>query len=131
MYANFKRMPGYLSYQDCQAFLPYLEASGGTELVEASGGTDQSAPMTERVGAVVNSVKELHASRFAGELNESNNLIEQRLSLLGTEFSGGEVPEAPEGTTWVGVFYLSALGDEYQGEPDVYGEKTVSPKHAM
>tara|TARA_B110000503_G_scaffold82258_1_gene125564 strand:- start:2983 stop:3450 length:468 start_codon:yes stop_codon:yes gene_type:complete len=122
MKTTVKRIPGYMSYQDCTTFLAYLKTFGADGLVEAHGGTDQSAPMNERIGAVVRSVKELHASRYAGTVS-GGNMYEQKLAQIKVEFSETDAPTVPEESTWACVFYL-----QDQATSDMYGEKEISPK---
>lgn len=117
-----KYISSYVSYKDCELWTPFLEETGGTDLVEASGGTEGNAPLEEKIGAIVRTVKDLHVPRFMEDPRVP-------LKVLKTEFSSGKVPETPEGTDWACVFYLSKLGDTYQGEKDKIGDKEISPEY--
>lgn len=118
-----KYISSYISYKDCEVWLPFLKETGGTDLVEASGGTEGDAPLEEKVGSIVRTVKDLHVPRFM------KDPYEKTLQLLKTQYSEGEVPETPKGTEWSCVFYLGKLGDTYQGEKDKVGEKEISPEY--
>jgi hypothetical protein len=129
MNITVKQIPGYISYFDCQTFLSYLKEFGAGEVVEAHGGTDFRAPTQERIGAVVRSVKDFHASRYAGEyFEEHGRYIEQKLSQIEVVFTSNGNLEIPADATWGCAFYFSQLGDDYQGDPDVFGTLEVTPK---
>lgn len=117
-----KYISSYISYKDCEVWTPFLEKTGGTDLVEASGGTEGNAPLEEKVGAIVRTIKDLHVPRFMK--NPATPL-----KVLKTQYSTGEVPETPEGTDWACVFYLSKLGESYRGEKDKFGDKEISPEY--
>lgn len=109
----------YVSYKDCvDYYLPYLIESGTSDLVEASGGIESDSPTNERIGSVLRSVKELHLPRYS---YREHFQIEARF------VEDGQIKNAPEGTTWIGVLYLGELGETCQGEPDKYGEDVVEP----
>lgn len=113
-----KVLDSYTSYMDCQLFLPYLEEHGTSALIEASGGTERDAPMGERIGAVVRSVKELHLPRYSygGHVQISTEFVDN-----------GDIPAAPEGTTWIGIFYFGELGETCQGETDSCNNESWAP----
>lgn len=116
-----KYISSYISYKDCEVWTPFLEETGGTDLVEASGGTEGNAPLEEKVGAIVRTVKELHVPRFMKDPSVP-------LEVIKTEFSS-DVPATPEGTDWSCVIYLGKLGETYQGEKDKFGDKEISPEY--
>lgn len=116
----FKILDSYISYKDCvDYFLPHLEEKGSDGLIEASGGTEQDAPMDERVGAVVRSVRELHLPRYS---------YKEHFQLFTKFVKDNNIPEAPEGTTWIGVFYFGELDETCKGDPDKYDGQEFYPK---
>ena len=112
-------LDSYIAYRDCtEHFLPFLKINGTDGLIEASGGTESEAPMEERIGAVVRSVKELHIPRYSRSEHYQ----------IATRFvEDGDIGDIPEGTSWVGILYFGELGETCQGAADVFGEDEYSP----
>lgn len=121
-----KKIPGYISYMDCQSWLAYFKETGGAGIKEKSAGFQGDVPMEERVGGILGTVSNLHISRFTGKPMSADT--SEMLELLGTAYSEEEVPDAPIGTDWTCIFYLGKLDDTYQGEPDRVGDKEISPE---
>lgn len=111
MFTNF--LKGYLSRAQIREYLGFVLESGADSIIETPDGTYLDDPVAERAGAAISSVKEFHLQRSLGELPK----LSQGGCVL---ISEGGAPSAPQGAVVVGVFYMSKLGRDYNGEPDTY-----------
>jgi len=112
-------LDSYISYMDCtEHFLPFLKGNGADNLIEASGGTEADAPMDERIGSVVRSIRELHLPRYSKSEHH-------QISVKFVE--DGDIGEIPESASWIGIFYFGELGETCEGDKDLFDGDEYSP----
>lgn len=102
---------GYLSRSQVRDYLGHILEYGVNGIVESPDSVDATEPVPVRIGSSVNSVKVFHVARGLDKKNW--------LTQLGVELSSNdEKPELPDGTSIVGVFYMSKLGRDYKADAD-------------
>jgi len=123
-----KFLKGYLPYLDCKVFRNYLDSNPNGVPGEANSEGSVDRPLGERIGGVAKGIREFHANR-AYSYAEAGKQFARVLSLLGLQYvSNNAELVIPKGAIWMGVVYLTSIGEDYNGEVDVYGDLALAPE---
>lgn len=104
-------LKNYLSRGQVREYLNYIMDDGVDEIIESPDSVSATDPLPIRIGSSINSIKIFHVARLKGE--------EFWLTQVGINLSINDTkPDIPEGTSCVGIFYMSKNGRDYSGDPD-------------
>lgn len=104
-------LTGYLSRSQVRKYLEFILENGAESIIEAPDGLYDDAPMAERIGSAISSVKQFHISRSIDDLP---NLVQLGCSLV----KNSETIDIPAEALVIGIFYMSKKNYDYVGAID-------------
>jgi hypothetical protein len=110
-------LKSYLSRSQVREYLEYILKNGVQDISEMPDSLYAEAPVQDRIGSSLNSVKIFHVSR---QLDADVRLSQSNIKLV----SDNSKPDMPDGTVIVGIFYMAKVGRDYGGQPDTLGDES-------
>lgn len=110
-------LSNYLSRSQIREYLAYILEHGTDDIIESPDSVYATDPLPVRIGSSINSIKLFHVVKRLKDL--------YWLTQVGIDLSSlDNKPDMPDGSSYVGIFYMSKYGRDYSGEPDsISGEQ--------
>lgn len=111
-------LSSYLSRSQIREYLAYILEYGVDDIVESPDSVYATDPVPIRIGSSINSIKIFHVAK---RLKDMYWLTQVSIALSLDDVK----PNMPDDSSYVGIFYMSKYGRDYNGEPDLISGKEM------